>query len=375
MAGVYVHLPFCPYICPYCDFAKQLMRRGEADRYLRTLRREIAAAPAFVASTAFFGGGTPNTYAPEEIAALMRTVRARFALPEGAECTVEVNPDLTLCEGFGAYRRAGVTRLSIGVQSFQPEEARVLGRRHSAEDVRAVVRRARDAGFANLSVDLIFGVPGQTARTWQRSLEAAVGLDVEHISAYGLTVEEGTPYARWQAREPGAFAEQDAEAELYGLTMETLRSAGYEQYEISNFARPGFSCAHNRGYWNDDPYLGLGLGAASYLAGVRRVNTRDMATYRQALEAGESVPGESESLQGDARLGEAVMLSLRRAEGVELAAFSRRYDVDFSLRYAKSIAEMRDAGLLAVTSTHVALTERGRFVANDVCAAFMPSTV
>jgi oxygen-independent coproporphyrinogen-3 oxidase len=373
MPGVYVHLPFCPYLCPYCDFAKRPMRRSEAVRYLRALYAEIERAPMFAATTVFFGGGTPNTYEPDEIAVLAHAIRARFMLPEAAEFSIEVNPDLALCEGFAAYRRAGVSRLSVGVQSFDDREARTLGRRHGAADVRAVVKRARDAGFENLSIDLIFAVPGQTEGTWRSSLEAAIALEVEHISTYALTVEEGTPYAAWRAREPTAFVDEDREADLYAIAIETLRSGGYEQYEISNFARPGFACVHNQGYWNDDPYLGLGVGASSYLGGVRSTKTRDVLRYCEVLEAGMDVPADFESLHGAARLGEATMLALRRAEGVELAVFAQRYGVDFLQRYAAVIADMRAAGALTVSPTHVALTERGRFVANTVCAAFMPA--
>jgi oxygen-independent coproporphyrinogen-3 oxidase len=229
VAGVYVHLPFCPYICPYCDFAKWPMRRAQAAQYLEALRCELHNAPKLAAKTAFFGGGTPNMYPAGELTALVRAVRAHFALPPGAEFTVEVNPDLALCESFEAYREAGVTRLSIGVQSFDPTELRLLGRRHTAEDVREVVRRARAAGFDNLSLDLMFGLPGQTQQSWERSLGAALALECEHLSAYGLTIEEGTPFAQWQRREPQAFLDSDAEAELYALAIERLAAAGYEQ--------------------------------------------------------------------------------------------------------------------------------------------------
>ncbi|HEY0798371.1 MAG TPA: radical SAM family heme chaperone HemW, partial [Candidatus Baltobacteraceae bacterium] len=298
VAGVYVHLPFCPYICPYCDFAKWPVQKDRAEAYLVALRSEMRATPALHAKTVFFGGGTPNTYAPDELCALVVDVCEQFSLAPGAEVTVEVNPDLALCEAFEAYRAAGVTRLSIGVQSFDDAELRTLGRQHRAADVRTVVARARAAGFENVSLDLMFGVPGQTAHGLQRSLEAAIALDCEHISAYGLTVEEGTPYARWHERDPQAFVSNDDEAEFYARAIDTLAAAGYEQYEISNFARPGFACAHNRQYWNNESYLGLGVGAASYRNGERRTNTRDLEAYCAAALAGVPVPGESEALVG-----------------------------------------------------------------------------
>jgi oxygen-independent coproporphyrinogen-3 oxidase len=373
MAGVYVHLPFCPYVCPYCDFAKWQRDDARATRYLRALHAEIAAAPAFSATTAFLGGGTPNTYPPEDLASLVRLLRGRFALPEGSEISVEVNPDLALCGGFAVYRRAGVSRLSIGAQSFEPRELRVLGRRHGPHDVRETVRRARDAGFENISVDLMFGVPGQTPDTWRATLDNALELGVEHVSTYGLTIEAGTPYAGWFDREPAAFVSQDAEADLYEAAIEALTAAGYEHYEISNFARPGFCSAHNANYWANGDYLGFGVGAASYRQGVRRTSTRGFEAYVAAALAGDPIPAESERLEGAAKVGEAAMLALRTAQGVDVRVFAERYAVDFLQTYRPVLDEMSTAGLVLVTPTHVALTRRGRFVANDVCAAFVAS--
>ena len=370
-AGVYVHLPFCPYICPYCDFAKWAWDDARADEYLRALRAELAAAPPVRARTLFFGGGTPTTYEPGVIAALIDDVRARFALPADAEITAEANPDPSLSERLAALRRAGVNRLSIGVQSFVPAELRVLGRRHTAADVERAVRAARGVGFANLSVDLIFGVPGQTETSWSASLDAAVALGVEHISCYGLTIEAGTPYAAWFAREPGAFAGENREAAMYALAIERLRAAGFEQYEISNWARPGFRSQHNAIYWANDWYLGLGVGAASYLGGVRSTHTRELAEYCSAALGGGPIPGESERLEGPARAGEAIMLALRTADGVDVDAFRERYGFDVNERYREVVGDLVAAGVLSADARQLRLTERGRFVANDVCGAFL----
>jgi len=372
--GLYVHLPFCPYICPYCDFAKWPARASAAATYLRALEAEIGAAPEFEAKTIFLGGGTPNTYPPETIGPLVERLRARFATPAGAEITIELNPDLALCEGFAAYRRAQITRLSIGVQSFVASELKTLGRGHSPDDVGVVIRRARGAGFENISLDLIFAVPGQTIESWERTLDAALALELPHISTYGLTIEAGTPYAAWQAREPTAFSAQELEADLYALAIDRLTSAGYEQYEISNFARPGFRSAHNANYWANGAYVGLGVGAASYLGGVRATHTRDLSVYCAAALDGTAIPGDSEQLAGPARAGEAAMLALRTAEGVELAPFAERYGIDFVSYYASPIGEMSEAGMLETSPTHVRLTRRGRFLANSVCAAFLSPT-
>jgi oxygen-independent coproporphyrinogen-3 oxidase len=370
-AGVYVHLPFCPYVCPYCDFAKWAWDDARAARYLAALRAELACAPAVRARTLFFGGGTPTTYAPEAIAALFGDVRARFGLPRDAEVTTEANPDPSLATRLGELRDAGVNRLSIGVQSFDPRELRVLGRRHTAAGVAEAVRTARIAGFTNVSIDLIFGVPGQTEERWAASLDAAVALEVDHVSCYGLTVEEGTPYAAWFARDPSAFADDSLEARLYAIAIDRLRVAGFEQYEISNWAKPGFRSQHNAIYWANDPYLGLGVGAASYLGGVRGTHTRDLGAYCDAALAGIPIPGESERLEGAKQAGEAIMLALRTAEGVDVPAFRERYGIDVHQRYRSVVDDLVAAGVLAADPAHVRLTERGRFVANDVCSAFL----
>jgi oxygen-independent coproporphyrinogen-3 oxidase len=371
MTGIYVHLPFCPYICPYCDFAKWAWDDASAQRYLDALRAEIARAPQVNGATLFFGGGTPTTYGPEAIATLLGEIRARFALPGDAEVTIEANPDPTLPGRLAGYREAGVNRLSIGVQSFDPRELRTLGRRHTAADVANAVRAARSAGFHNISLDLIFGVPGQTEESWSGSLESALALGVEHLSCYGLTIEEGTPYATWFARDPSAFADDTREARLYEIAIERLRAAGFEHYEISNWARPGFRSRHNQLYWANEPYLGLGVGAASYLEGVRSTHTRDLAAYCDAALAGAPIPGESERLEGAAQAGEAIMLALRTAEGVDVEAFRERYRIDVLDRYHDVVRDLSAAGLLVADPSRLRLTERGRFVANDVCGAFL----
>lgn len=370
-AGVYVHLPFCPYICPYCDFAKWAWDGPRAAEYLNALRAELAGAPPVRARTLFFGGGTPTTYAPAVIGSLIDRVRTRFALPSDAEITAEANPDPGLAGQLEALRDAGVNRLSIGVQSFEPAELRILGRRHTAADVAGAVHAARAAGFTNLSVDLIFGAPGQAEASWAASLDAAVGLGVEHVSCYGLTIEEGTPYATWFARDPAAFASESREAAMYALAIERLRAAGFEHYEISNWARPGFRSQHNAIYWANDSYLGLGVGAASYLGGVRSTHTRDLDAYSQAALGGDPIPGESERLEGPKQAGEAIMLALRTAEGVDVDAFRERYGIDINERYREVVDDLVAAGVLSADATQLRLTERGRFVANDVCGAFL----
>lgn len=372
-AGIYVHLPFCPYICPYCDFAKWPHKRSAAERYLRALHAEIDDTPAGAEQfeSVFLGGGTPNTYAASDIAALVQRLRERFPGPDRRETTIEVNPELVRPQDFTLYRDSGIDRISVGVQSFVPDEIRTLGRRHTGDDVERVVRAARDAGMRSVSIDLIFAVPGQTPQSWRRSLEAAVALDVDHVSTYGLTIEAGTPYERWHEREPSAFFDDAREADLYASAIEVLESAGFTQYEISNFARAGHESAHNANYWANGEYVGLGVGAASYRGGVRSVHTRELEAYIAAAMEHRAIPGESEQLEGARRAGEAVMLALRTAQGVSLATFKERYGVDFLQFYAPVVEQYRSLGLLETDATHARLTRRGRFLANDVCAAFV----
>ena len=372
-AGIYVHLPFCPYICPYCDFAKWPHRRSAAARYLHALQCEIRLKQRCHEQfgTVFLGGGTPNTYEAEQIAELLAQLRDAFPGPPDRETTIEVNPELVRGGDFDIYHREGVDRISAGVQSFVPEEIRTLGRRHTADDVRRTIDAARDAGIRSVSLDLIFAVPGQTTESWRHSLQSAIESGVDHISTYGLTIEAGTPYQAWHDREPGAFFDDAREADLYEIAISMLEAAGFEHYEISNFARPGHRSAHNANYWANGEYVGLGVGAASYRAGVRSVQTRDFEAYVEAASSGREIPAESEELEGAKRAGEAVMLALRTEQGVSLQGFKDRYGLDFLQFYAPVVERYRGDGLLEVDATHARLTRRGRFVANDVCAAFV----
>ena len=369
MLGVYVHLPFCPYLCPYCDFAKWPLRAASARRYLDALYAELEREMEAPAATIYLGGGTPNAYDADIVAGMLARVRERF---RGAgEISIEINPELVRDGDLSAYRDAGIGRLSIGVQSFEPGEIQTLGRKHTVAQIERVVRQARFAKLQSVSLDLMFAVPGQTPASWRRTLRAAIALEVDHISAYGLTVEDGTPYASWLAREPAAFFDDVREAELYAIAIDMLEDAGYEQYEISNFARPGHRCAHNLNYWRNGEYVGLGVGAASYRDGVRSVHTRSLDEYVAAALAGRPIPSEAERLEGRKRAGEAMMLALRTAQGVGLSEFKERYGIDVMADYAPVVSRFAQTGLLERVGDTVRLTQRGRFLANDVCGAFV----
>ena len=345
------------------------MRRTLASRYVRALFGEIERAGKFAARTVFIGGGTPNTYNPDVIAELLGRLRERFG--PSAETTVELNPELVHPGDCERYVAAGVDRISIGVQSFDQAEIRTLGRGHTVEDVQRAVSLARVAGVRAVSLDLIFAVPGQTEQSWGATLHQAVALEPDHISTYGLTVEDGTPFADWRAAQPSAFFDDRAEAALYTLAIETLRSAGYEHYEVSNFAKPGFACLHNENYWKNGEYVGFGVGAASYRAGERSVNTKSLTEYLEAVESRSEIPAQRERLQGVEQAGEAVMLALRTSTGVIFSEFTDRYGFNFLSLYEPVVREFMQAGLLEVDERRAWLSPRGRFLANDVCGAFV----
>jgi oxygen-independent coproporphyrinogen-3 oxidase len=348
------------------------MRRSAASRYLDALNMEIDAQVPEQAATIFFGGGTPNAYGSDEIAALLQRVRERY---DGSgtvtETTIELNPELVTPGDFERYMQSRITRVSIGVQSFDAGEIQTLGRKHTPAQIRSAVEGARAAGIPSVSLDLMFAVPGQTLASWERSLRAAVDLGVDHISTYGLTIEEGTPYEGWYEREPSAFFDDAREADLYDRAIVLLEDAGFEHYEISNFAKPGHRSAHNANYWRNGEYVGLGVGAASYRNGERSVHTRDLTAYLDAALARKPIPAESERLPAHKAWGEGVMLALRTAQGVGLSEFKERYGVDVGKHYAPVIARYTEAGLLEVADGQMRLTRRGKFLANDVCGAFV----
>ncbi len=372
--GCYVHLPFCDRICPYCDFAVVRLRHAQVPRYLRALHDEIEApyddGPERI-QTLYFGGGTPSALASGDLEWLAATIFARFRTAAGSiEFTLEANPSRGI-EAFSRYRRMGVNRLSVGVQSFHDDELRRLGRDHDAAGAVVFVRAARAAGFDNLSLDLMAGVPGQTLQSFGRSLRRALELGVDHISVYGLTIEAGTPYAAWNAREPQAFADDDAQASMLALADDLLTEAGMQHYEISNFTRPGFACAHNIGYWRQRDCRAFGLSAAGYENGLRYANVRDLHAYCDAMEQRRTPRAFEERLPAAARVGEAAMLALRTSHGLRVLEFERRFGIDARSAFLAAIEKSKAAGLLEEAGGAIRLSRKGRLLANEACALFL----
>ena len=368
VSHLYVHIPFCPKICPYCSFYKEAADRNKTPRFLDALLRELdvwqqdGRHPRLRPRTVFFGGGTPSALSTAQLEYLLTGLRARLDLSELAEWTLEMNPATVSLEKAALLRSLGVNRVSMGVQSWNPQLLAVLGRVHSAEQARRSYDILREAGFGNVNLDLIFGVPTQTPAMWAQSLAQTVALGPEHISAYNLTYEEDTEFFRRFVA--GEFVQDtDADAELFETTADFLSAAGYDPYEISNFARPGRECAHNLAYWQGGDYLGLGPSAFSTVGERRWSNVRDTAAYNDRIHAGESAAGFEESVPAGMRRAESIAFGLRTNRGV--AAETLR-------PWQEQVAEFETLGLLEVTSAdRVLLTRKGRLLADTVAEAFV----
>ncbi len=361
-SGLYVHVPFCLTRCGYCDFNAYAGLGHLAGRYVAALRREAdLAAPGWAGErfvSVFFGGGTPTMLEPAWLLGVLDHLRERFHVEPGAEVTVEANPDTVDERSLAALRAGGVTRLSIGAQSFDPRVLEALERVHGPGSVRRAFAAARAAGFENVNLDLIYGAHGESLASWRRTLEEAIELGPEHISAYALTIEPATPLGRKVAAGLVPPPDPDLQADMFELACELLRAAGYRHYEVSNWARPGSECLHNLGYWERRPYLGLGAGAHSARGDRRWWNLRPPLAYLAAVEAGRLPVGGEERLTPEERRLEEAFLRLRTSRGLPASEVP-----------ADAAAELLERGLLARSDGHVVPTERGMLLLNELVLA------
>jgi oxygen-independent coproporphyrinogen-3 oxidase len=364
-AGLYIHVPFCARLCPYCDFDTQDRELHLIAPYARALASQAAQLPAAPLHSVFFGGGTPSVLRPEQVAAVLDAVRARCALVADAEITLECNPNNARVARLAGYRAAGVNRLSLGVQAMDDALLRLLGRQHSAERVVQAVAAARAAGFDDVSVDLMYGLPGQTLAQWAHTLEATLALEPTHVSAYLLTLEPWTPMGQAVARGELVLPDDDTIAAQYALLGERLAAAGFVQYEISNWARPGWASRHNLGYWRGEPYLGLGAGAVGRWGAERRKTTPLVAEYLRAVAAGEPPPTAVEPLAPDTWWRELLLLGLRLRAGVDPAAFAARTGLALA-EAVPAAGELVAQGWLEWAHGRLRLTERALLVSNEV---------
>lgn len=368
--SAYVHIPFCAHKCGYCDFASVAGMDTLADRYLDALGRELGMrlGTARPVDTLFVGGGTPTRLHAGLLERLMGMLRAWFPLEPGGEWTVEANPGTLDRTKVDILAGAGVNRVSLGAQSFQPGVLRVLERNHEPDEVTRAVELVAPR-FPHWSFDLIFGAPGSTLSMWDDDLDHALALGPTHLSCYGLVYEKGTPL--WKSWNEGRVRALDESTEraMFELTVDRLESAGLLQYEISNYARPGHECRHNLGYWANESYYGIGLGAARYVDGTRACNTRDLLTYMRRLEAGDDPTGPSEQLDDEARARETAVLMLRRTrQGIDRAEFLARTGYELESLCGAAIERHEKLGRLHCGAAGVRLTREGLFVADTVMA-------
>ncbi len=373
-AGVYVHIPFCAKKCGYCDFnAYSGYKDATKTRYVDALIEEIRqrADNDLRVPTVFFGGGTPTTLSAHALHRILAAVQAAFSVDADAEISLEANPTQADAAYFSALRHAGFNRISFGVQTFDDRLLPLIDRDHSARDAEQAIGLAKGAGFTNFSLDLMFGLPRQTVAGWEKSLHKAFALGVPHLSLYGLIVEENTPFWARRERSKLPLPGEDDETEMFARALDLTHSAGYERYEISNYAKPGFASRHNQIYWRNESYVGLGAGAASYLNGVRTVNEKRPPAYIDRVWANKGVFAETETLTSEQTRGETFMLGLRLARGIDLDAFAGRFGVRVESVWADEIARFTQMGLLERNENRLRLTRRGLFVASDVMAAFL----
>ena len=378
--GIYIHIPFCVRKCAYCDFLSFPAGSETWRAYFRILREEIVSCPLagdYETVSVYFGGGTPSLPPPEEIVRTLEAVFHTFEVRKDAEITIECNPGTMDSARLRDYRMAGFNRLSIGLQSTDDNLLRTLGRIHVWEDFRREYADARDAGFDNLSVDLMYGLPGQTLSSWEDTLKRISALSPEHVSAYSLIIEEGTPFwdryheddeTKRRGEKPFFLPDEDTEDRMLRMLKDSLRGIGIDRYEISNYARPGRESRHNTGYWKRREYVGFGLGASSQTGRMRYRNCTDLKRY---LEGGNHREEESVLTRED-EMSETMILGLRMTEGVDLAHFERCFHENALERYAGMIRKFGQAGLLERSGRFLRLTEQGFDVSNLVMCEFLP---
>jgi oxygen-independent coproporphyrinogen-3 oxidase len=378
--GVYVHIPFCARKCYYCDFHSIVVGdpasfREVANNYLLSVRREALIYRSELGSQAlsslFLGGGTPSLVPAQALADLISFLLDALPFDSEPEVTIEANPHSLTDQGVALLREAGVNRVSLGVQAFQNSLLRSLGRLHQAHDVTTSVQLLKNNGINNISLDLMYGLPGQTIQNWRESLERAVDLEPQHLSCYSLILEEGTPFASWEAKGLLDLPTDDQQAEMYELARRLLRQAGYEHYEISNFAKSGYQSTHNLLYWENLPFVGLGSGATGYLRGQRYTNVANVGQYIESLAQGERPIAQVDQVSLEQEMEETMMVGMRLLRGVDEREFTARFGQSFFRIFGEEIQELLKRGLVEYVEGFLRVTERGLYLENQVSAAFL----
>lgn len=374
--GLFVYIPYCPSICTYCDFNVYARRAPEFDAYVNAVAREIEITAQRietprVATSLAFGGGTPSILSAKQIAIIVNAARAQFEFAPAAEWTLEANPGTVDLEKLRALREMGFTRLSLGVQTFDDARLKQFNRDHTVAQAYEAFELARRAGFENINLDLIYGLPNQSLDDWRATVERALAFESEHLSLYGLQVEERTVLKKQIELRRISQPDEDIAADMYELAVEMLRAAGFEHYEISNFAKPGFASRHNKTYWLNEPYLGFGAGAHSSWQHERYENVRAPREYIKRLARGDLPIAARETISRAAEISETMFLGLRLAEGIVWTRFSERFGEDARVIFREPIALLQDWRMLEVSDERMRLTEQGMLVSNQLLWRFL----
>lgn len=371
---IYIHIPFCVKKCAYCDFLSGPQDRDTIENYVDKLVKEIGVQKPATVSSIFLGGGTPSVLDANQVTRIFDALRENFDIAEDAEITIEANPGTVTVEKLQAYKKCGINRISFGLQSTNNEELKLLGRIHTYEEFLESYQLARACGFENINVDLISAIPKQTVASWEETLKKVIALEPEHISAYSLIVEEGTPFAKVYGE--GCPGEHDLPCEeeeraIYYRTEELLERAGYHRYEISNYAKAGKECRHNLGYWDRKDYLGIGLGAASLVNNVRYKNTDDLLYYMEHSSDLSAIQENVEKLSLQEQMEEFMFLGLRKMEGVSVTEFKNTFGKTMEECYGEQIQKLVQQGLLEQRNARIILTKQGIDVSNYVFSEFL----
>jgi oxygen-independent coproporphyrinogen III oxidase len=373
--ALYIHFPFCRRKCNYCSFVSYQDQEQDISAYTKALKQELVSRVAGKnISTIYFGGGTPSLLDAEQVRDVLTQIRSICNVDKRAELTIEVNPGTINGRYFTDLRKVGVNRLSIGVQSFDDSELRILGRIHDSNEAKEAVFCARRAGFSNINIDLIYGIPGQTLQSWQSNLLEALKLNIEHLSLYALTLEGDEPMSKAIERGELPALNPDQCADQFEMAEDILNKRGYSHYEISNWAKQGYECKHNLVYWQSQPYIGIGVAAHSYIDGRRFANTKDIKTYLNTfVNNSKPVLDIDEKIDDELQLAESIILGLRLSGGINLIDFGKRFGKDLLKCYAAQVSDLTDLGLLEFAGQNMRLTNRGRLLGNEVFWRFLPA--
>lgn len=373
--AAYIHIPFCEHICHYCDFNKVFLKGQPVDEYLRAMDREMELALEKYGSgpleTIFVGGGTPTSLNERQLEQLCSSIHKNLKLAAGAEFTFEANPGDLSFEKLKVLKDAGVNRLSLGVQTFNDELLKSIGRVHRAKDVFNTIEKAKNAGFENISIDLIYSLPGQTYDDFKDSLKTAFSLDLQHYSGYSLIIEPKTVFYNLMRKGKLPLPGEDIEAAMFELLMEEMAKHGFKQYEISNFSLPGYESRHNLTYWNNEEYFGFGAGAHSYTDGWRNSNIGPLKKYMDQISSGGLPVLDEHLVTLPEKMEEEMFLGLRKTEGVSIQGFTEKFNRDLMITYGKEIKQLHERGLIETEAGRVLLSKKGRMLGNEVFQMFL----